>query len=52
MAMAALGKNTHYHFKVIQRRNFNDMAGKWFDRIDAEDVMGGSWKQLQMRSKP
>lgn len=26
MAIAALGKNTHYHVKDIQRRHFNHMA--------------------------
>jgi serine/threonine-protein kinase HipA len=26
--------------KDIQRRHFNNMAGKFFDRIDAEDVIG------------
>jgi serine/threonine-protein kinase HipA len=40
MAMAILGKNKHYHFKDIQRRHFNNMAGKCFDRVDAEDVIG------------
>jgi serine/threonine-protein kinase HipA len=40
MAMAVLGKNKHYLFKDIQRRHFNSMAGKCFDRVDAEDVIG------------
>ena len=40
MAMAVLGKNKHYLFKDIQRRHFNNMAAKCFDRIDAEDVIG------------
>jgi serine/threonine-protein kinase HipA len=40
MAMAVLGKNKHYLLKDIQRRHFNNMAGKFFDRIDAEDVIG------------
>ena len=40
MAMAVLGKNKHYLFKDIQRRHFNNMAGKCFDRIDAEKVIG------------
>lgn len=40
MAMAVLGKNKHYHFKDIQRRHFNNVASKCFDRIDAEDVIG------------
>jgi len=40
MAMAVLGKNKHYLFKDIQRRHFNSMAGKYFDRVDAEDVIG------------
>jgi serine/threonine-protein kinase HipA len=40
MAMAILGKNKHYLFKDIQRRHFNNMAGKFLDRIDAEDVIG------------
>lgn len=26
-------------FKDIQRRHFNNMAGKCFDRIDSEDVV-------------
>ena len=39
MAMAVLGKNKHYMFKDIQRRHFNNMAGKCFDRIDSEDVV-------------
>ena len=39
MAMAVLGKNKHYLFKDIQRRHFNSMAAKCFDRIDAEDVI-------------
>lgn len=39
MAMAVLGKNKHYLFKDIQRRHFNNMAGKCFDRIDAEEVI-------------
>jgi serine/threonine-protein kinase HipA len=39
MAMAILGKNKHYLFKDIQRRHFNSMAGKCFDRIDAEAVI-------------
>ena len=40
MAMAVMGKNKHYLFKDIQRRHFNNMASKWFDRSDAEDVIG------------
>jgi serine/threonine-protein kinase HipA len=40
MAMAVLGKNKHYLFKDIQRRHFNNMAGKCFDRDGAEDVIG------------
>ncbi len=40
MAMAVLGKNKHYLFKDIQRRHFNSMAGKCFDRVDAEGVIG------------
>jgi serine/threonine-protein kinase HipA len=40
LAMAVLGKNKHYLFKDIQRRHFNNMAGKCFDRADAEDVIG------------
>jgi serine/threonine-protein kinase HipA len=40
MAMAVLGKNKHYLFKDIQRRHFNSMAGKCFDRVDAEYVIG------------
>ena len=40
MAMAILGKSKHYLFKDIQRRHFNNMAGKCFDRIDAEEVIG------------
>jgi serine/threonine-protein kinase HipA len=40
MAMAVLGKNKHYLFKDIQRRHFNSMAAKYFDRINAEDVIG------------
>ena len=40
LAMAILGKNKQYHFKDIQRRHFNSMAGKCFDRADAEDVIG------------
>ena len=39
MAMAILGKNKHYLFKDIQRRHFNAMARKCFDRIGAEDVI-------------
>jgi serine/threonine-protein kinase HipA len=39
MAMAVLGKNKHYLLKDIQRRHFNNMAGKFFDRIDAEAVI-------------
>jgi serine/threonine-protein kinase HipA len=39
MAMAVSGKNKHYLFKDIQRRHFNNMAVKCFDRIDAEDVI-------------
>lgn len=40
MAMAILGKNKHYLFKDIQRRHFNSMAARCFDRVDAEDVIG------------
>jgi len=40
MAMAVLGKNKHYPFKDIQRRHFNSMAANFFDRINAEDVIG------------
>ncbi len=40
MAMAVLGKNKHYHFKDIQRRHFNSMASRCFDRVDAEGVIG------------
>ena len=40
LAMAVLGKNKHYLFKDTQRRHFNNMAGKYFDRADAEDVIG------------
>ena len=40
MAMAVLGKNKHYLFKDIHRRHFNRMAGKCFDRVDAEGVIG------------
>ena len=40
MAMAVLGKNKHYLFKDIQRRHFNNMAVKYFDRVNAEDVIG------------
>jgi len=40
MAMAILGKNKHYLFKAIQRRHFNSMAARCFDRVDAEDVIG------------
>lgn len=39
MAMAIQGKNKHYFFKDIQRRHFNHMAVKCFDRIGAEDVI-------------
>lgn len=39
MAMAILGKDKHYLFKDIQRRHFNNMAGKCFDRDSAEDVI-------------
>lgn len=41
MAMAILGKNKHYHFKDIQRRHFNSMAAKCFNRADAEGVIAG-----------
>jgi serine/threonine-protein kinase HipA len=40
MAMAILGKNKHYLFKDIQRRHFNSIASKCFDRVDAEEVIG------------
>ena len=40
MAMAVLGKNKHYHFKDFQRRHFNSMAARCFDRVDAEGVIG------------
>jgi serine/threonine-protein kinase HipA len=40
MAMAVLGKNKHYLFKDIQRRHFNNMATRYFDRVDAEDLIG------------
>lgn len=36
LAMAILGKNKHYHFKDIQRRHFNNMVARCFDRVDAE----------------
>ena len=39
LAMAILGKNKHYHFKDIQRRHFNSMAARCFDRVDAEEVI-------------
>lgn len=39
MAMAILGKNKHYLFKDIQRRHFNAMSRKCFDRDGAEDVI-------------
>lgn len=39
MAMAVLGKNKHYLFNDIQRRHFNNMASKCFDRVDAEEVI-------------
>jgi serine/threonine-protein kinase HipA len=39
MAMAVLGKNKHYLLKDIQRRHFNNMAAKCFDRVDAEEVI-------------
>ena len=39
MTMAVLGKNKHYLFKDIQRRHFNSMAGKYFDRNDVKDVI-------------
>lgn len=39
MAMAVLGKNKHYLFKDIQRKHFNTMAAKCFQRVDAEDVI-------------
>jgi serine/threonine-protein kinase HipA len=39
MAMAILSKNKHYLFKDIQRRHFNNMAPRCFDRIDAEEVI-------------
>ena len=39
MAMAVLGKNKHYLFKDIQRRHFNSMAVKCFDRGDADAVV-------------
>lgn len=40
MAMAVLGKNKHYLFKDIQRRHFNNMTAKYFERVNAEDVIG------------
>ena len=40
MAMAVLGKSKHYLFKDIQRRHFNSMASRCFDRVDAEGVIG------------
>jgi serine/threonine-protein kinase HipA len=39
MAMAVLGKNKHYLFKDIERKHFNTMAAKCFQRVDAEDVI-------------
>lgn len=36
MAMAALGKNRHYHVKDNQRRHFNHMAAKYFNLSDTE----------------
>ena len=39
MAMAILGKNKHYLLRDIQRRHFNNMAGKCFDRNDAGKVI-------------
>jgi len=39
MAMAVLGKNKHYHFKDIQRRHFNHMAARCFNRSDAEAIV-------------
>jgi serine/threonine-protein kinase HipA len=46
MAMAVLGKNKHYHFKDIQRRHFNHMAAKCFNRRDAESVMNSVLQQV------
>jgi len=39
LAMALHGKNRHYHFKDIQRRHFNAIAAKFFQRDSAEDVI-------------
>ncbi len=46
MAMAVLGKNKHYHFKDIQRRHFNHMAAKCFNRRDAESVLESVLQQV------
>lgn len=39
LAMALHGKNRHYNIKDIQRRHFNAMAAKFFQRESAEDVI-------------
>ena len=39
LAMAVLGKNKYYLSEAIQRRHFNNMAGKYFERIDSRDVI-------------
>jgi serine/threonine-protein kinase HipA len=39
LAMALHSKNRHYHFKNIQRRHFNAVAAKFFQRESAEDVI-------------
>lgn len=36
LAMAVCGKNRHYRFSEVRRRHFNEMAGKYFGRRDAE----------------
>jgi len=46
MAMAVLGKNKHYHFKDIQRRHFNHMAARYFNRRDAEVVLASVLEQV------
>jgi serine/threonine-protein kinase HipA len=39
LAMALHSKNRHYHFKDIQRRHFNAVAARFFQRDSAEDVI-------------
>ena len=39
VAMTIVGKNKHYHFKDIERRHFNHMAARYFNRTDAQDVI-------------